>query len=370
MILNIPDCYFEFKNKLYAVKLIRYFQQKIEKDHQEYVNLVEKYFKNNFFKKTYHRLGRRKAEKEKYMYSNKRPYQTNHIPHKLNYKYISKNKESNTLQKFIYKKLPVNNITENNVDMLSNLNNEEFVLKNVSFSAPDSKINFDKIPSALEEKIQKLDQQPPEFFVPAIEEMDDIKFICNYLYHGIRFQNHLEKLESIFLNKAILAGNYQNEYYCSYSDNCNEGEYISLTCVEYEYDLVYETFIMPNISLVISPKCNAIKTIYLNYEEWEEIKHLETKNRYSYAKNEYQVKQMIPLNMVKAIGLPARCLKLTNQEYLIEIYQNDIIELMNKYAIELPIVDTSNYNKILYSSKMNIIEPTLKKKKLVINDEH
>ena len=48
------------------------------------------------------------------------------------------------------------------------------------------------------------------------------------------------------------------------------------------YDLIYRTFIMPNISLVISSECKAIKTIYLSYEEWEKIKTIETKKRYSY----------------------------------------------------------------------------------------
>jgi len=60
--IDIPDCYFEFENKFYAVEVTRYFQQNSEKEHQEYVNLVEKYFENNFFKEAYHRLGRRKAE--------------------------------------------------------------------------------------------------------------------------------------------------------------------------------------------------------------------------------------------------------------------------------------------------------------------
>ena len=61
--IDIPDCYFEFKAKHYAVEVTRYFQQKSEKEYQEYVNIVEKYLENNFFKEAYHRLGRKKAEK-------------------------------------------------------------------------------------------------------------------------------------------------------------------------------------------------------------------------------------------------------------------------------------------------------------------
>ena len=39
-----------------------------------------------------------------------------------------------------------------------------------------------------------------------------------FLYHGIRFQKYLEKLESIFKYGKILAGKYLPNYY-NYSDN-------------------------------------------------------------------------------------------------------------------------------------------------------
>lgn len=200
-----------------------------------------------------------------------------------------------------------------------------------------------------ETKFEKLESQSPKMFT---EVNSNNNTFFNYLYHGIRFQNHLEKLESIFYDRAILAGNYQRNYY-SYSDNCNEGEYISLISAIDGYNLIYKTFIMENISLVISTECNAIKTIYLPYDEWELISKRKTKNRYSYAYGEYQVKQIIPIEMVKAIGLPAKYLKLIKKEHLIEIYQNDILHLMNKYSIYLPIVDTSDYNKILVVPEEN-----------------
>lgn len=199
----------------------------------------------------------------------------------------------------------------------------------------------------------ELDKQNSQTFLdinPDAIDRENLRFIYNFLYHGIRFQNHLEKLESIFKDKAILAGNYQKNYF-SYSDNCNEGEYISLLATDGYYDLEYETFIMPNITLVISPDCNAIKTLYLPYHEWEQVKGKNTKNRYSYAHNEYQVKQSISLSMIKAIGIPARYLRTINKEEQIDIYLKDILELMNKYNITLPIVDNSAYNIPIYSSQ-------------------
>ena len=118
-----------------------------------------------------------------------------------------------------------------------------------------------------------------------------LRYIYDFLYHGIRSQKNLEILESIFKDKAIIAGNYQeNNYYSNYSDNCNEGEYVSLLSIDSDYNLEYETFVKPNITLIVSKDCNAIKTIYVPYHKWQEIKRKNTKHRYNYANNEYQVK--------------------------------------------------------------------------------
>lgn len=135
------------------------------------------------------------------------------------------------------------------------------------------------------------------------------------------------------------------------------------------HNLEYKTFIMPNISLVISPKCNAIKTIYVPYEEWVEIKKLNPKNRYSYAHDEYQVKEKITLDMIKAIGLPKKYLTIKHQEHLIASYINDILELMSKYNIELPIVDTSNHNRSIVNNE-TILQNSHKKRVLsLINNK-
>lgn len=175
-----------------------------------------------------------------------------------------------------------------------------------------------------------------------------LRYIHDFLYHGIRHQKHLEILESIFKDRAIIAGNYQkNNNYSNYCDNCNEGEYVSLVARNKDYDLEYTTFVKPYITLIISPDCGAIKTIYLPYEEWAEVVGKNTSNRYSYAHNEYHVKQMIPLSYVKAIGVPVRYLRDIFTQEEIERYLTDILELMNKYNINLPIVDTSAYNMSL-----------------------
>jgi len=269
------------------------------------------------------------------MYINKRVYQPNHIPIKLNYNTLNKKVLREKKERII-----LLNKEKTNTEIYNKLLENDIILFEKSKFELTPKESFEK-------KFKRLEEQPQEFF----ESMNDdynIRDVDNFLYHGIRFQNYLEKLESIFKDKAILAGNYQENYY-PYSDNCNNGEYISLTTID--SGIVYETFVIENISLVISPKCNAIKTIYLPSEECEKTKKLPTKNRYSYINYEYQVKQIIHMDMIKAIGVPIEFLRTTNHEYLIDMYINDILELMDKYNIQLPIVDTSNYNNILFLPK-------------------
>lgn len=182
---------------------------------------------------------------------------------------------------------------------------------------------------------------------------DELGYTGNFLYHGIRFQKKLEKLESILRDKKIKAGNYLENYY-SYDDNCNDGEYVSL--IEYPIDanLEYDTFIKENISLVISPKCKAYKTIYLPYDLWRKIKDIPNlKNRYSYARYEYQVKECVPLDYVRAIGLPYRYLVIHHKKDTADFYKEEIIALMEKYDIHMPIVDTSFFNDIIYEEEKN-----------------
>lgn len=182
---------------------------------------------------------------------------------------------------------------------------------------------------------------------------DELCYTGNFLYHGIRFQKKLEKLESILRDKKIKAGNYLENYY-SYDDNCNDGEYISLIEYPRESSLEYNTFIKENISLVISPKCKAYKTIYLPYDLWRKIKdNPNLKNRYSYARYEYQVKECVPIDYVKAIGLPYRYLVTLGKKDIADFYKKEIIILMEKYDIHIPIVDTSFFNDIIYEEEKN-----------------
>ena len=275
------------------------------------------------------------------MYKNKRPYKQNYIPNSQ--KKLSK--VTPTIPKYLYPDKEVVKDLEETIDI-------KFLLEKLKTRQ-----------EIFDEKLKQYESTQLQYFIPETNDLDNLLYVRNFLYHGIRFRNDIEKLENIFKTRTILAGNYHDKYY-SYDDNCNEGEYISLTSFETKDYSTYQIFIMLNISLIISPECNAIKTIYLEYEDWEKLKGIETKNRYSYATNEYQVKHQIPLELVKAIGLPAKQLKAIKREYQITEYLNQIIYLMEKYDIYLPIVDTSNYNQILYLPAKNNSKPKQKKLKL------
>lgn len=165
-----------------------------------------------------------------------------------------------------------------------------------------------------------------------------------YLYHGIRFQKYLENLESIFKAKKILASKHLSNS-IPYSDNCNKGEYVSLT--SYSNNPGFKIFIVENISLLVSPECQAYLTKYVDYETWEQIKNKETKNLYSYMKQEFMCKDFVSLDYVKAVGVPYKYYVVNKGIEYAENVLNDVKSLIDKYEINIGIVDTSDFNRVL-----------------------
>ena len=174
-----------------------------------------------------------------------------------------------------------------------------------------------------------------------------------YLYHGIRFQNYLEKLESIFKDKKILAGKYLPDVF-SYSENCNKGEYVSL--LSYHNKQAFDVFIKENISLLVSPKCEAYLSKYVDYNTWVEIQNNETKNLYSYMEQEYMCKDFVSLDLVRAIGVPYNYYTLTKGIEYADTILEDVKNLIDKYNLNIGIVDTSSCNKILIEPEKNKVK--------------
>lgn len=233
---------------------------------------------------------------------------------------------------------------------------KELYSKNSHIETFNKDLNNFIAPIPSYDKYLEYDQSEPYKFIEKYSCLERVPNLCNtvcFLYHGIRFQYHLEKLESIFEKKAILASKHLNNCFI-YEDNCNDGEYVSLLEIDpWEYSSMYEAFIRPNVTLVVSPFCEAYNTIYVPFNEWEEIKKSNRtfRNRFSYAKNEYQVKDRIPLDQVVAIGIPYCYLGCQNKLDYANKLLEDVIELMHKYNLALPVVDTSASNEMLYNPK-------------------
>ena len=231
-------------------------------------------------------------------------------------------------------------------------------MKNINSLFQTKKINSYDI-QRLETESQTTTNQDNEY-----DLSEEIPFICtyDYLYHGIRFQKYLEKLESIFKDGKILAGNFIPNYY-PYSDNCNKGEYVSLLKNLRDNIIEYDTFIESNISLLITPAVNAIVTKYIPYEEWNKIQKekIPLKNLYSYLRGECLVKDYVSIDYVKAIGVPYQKLLFQNKKDYADKLIIDIQTLMEKYKIYLPIVDISRYNRIL----VNINKDKKRKKHMI-----
>jgi len=163
----------------------------------------------------------------------------------------------------------------------------------------------------------------------------DLRYVDDFLYHGIRNPNSLKKLESIFKDRCIKCGK-NIDGYMNYSDNCNRGEFVSL--LRYSEDIGFEVFIKENISLIIRDDIEYKETTYLPFHEWENKKD---SGFYSYLNGEL-LSDDIPFSMVVGIGLPYSNLKGMNID--VDRLYSDINSLMAKYEISLPIVDTSRYN--------------------------
>ena len=171
-----------------------------------------------------------------------------------------------------------------------------------------------------------------------------------FLYHGIRFDDNMKKFENILKEKKILAGKYIKGYY-NYSDNANKGEYVSLTGYNTERISGFDVFIKTNISFLVSIHCNAFLTKCVDFNTWEKIKDENLRNLYSYMESEFWVKDFVPFEYIKAIGVPYKYLVLKNgKEYADEVLSK-IDKLMKEHEVNLDVVDTNSYNKILISKK-------------------
>ena len=188
--------------------------------------------------------------------------------------------------------------------------------------------------------------------------MEDSKGSYNpylFLYHGVRFDERLIKVENIFKSRNILAGKYTNNYY-GYDDNANKGEYVSLTKYDTDYNSGFVVFVQENIAFLVSPECDAILTKYVDYHTWDKIKNEKLKNIYSYMKGEFMVKDKIPFEHVKAIGFPYKYLCWSKDEKVANEMLKRLRKIMKIHKIDFDIVDHSDFNKVFVNGEKKSVK--------------
>lgn len=249
--------------------------------------------------------------------------------------------EKTDLNDYLEEKIDINKLNENDKKII--LESDKYYIK----------LLFEQ----LEQKEMYLFSKRP--YKDINNNDKNIELYENFLYHGIKkgniyLPNPLDRLKSIFDDKMILANKYQKRP-VEGGNICNGESYISLTSIRKNingaHNYTYNIFIKQNISLVIRPEVDAIKTIWTSEDIVEYAKTIENeklvKNRYSTLSYEYQVKDKIPISMVIALGFPYKFYSCYNTTESVNKLLDELLNLMIKYQINLPIVDTSNYNKIL-----------------------
>lgn len=242
---------------------------------------------------------------------------------------------------------------------------------------------YDYIPSRrLADKIAEYEEQEQISFadmyaLSAAYFNRDITKGCNYyvyLFHGIKNQP-ITRIESIFQDKAILCGKKIKTSITSYDgtiknlekcwdsdENCNMGEYISVTSFADYEDLLkspynsYASFIQKNIFFIIKGTVPAIETCYLSFEDYNTLIQSGYKYSkfYSYASEEYFVKDSISLDDIVAIGIDSN-------HFLIELKEtiSQIKRLMEEYKIDIPFIDIAT-GEVLYQLEKEISAHSLR----------
>ena len=191
---------------------------------------------------------------------------------------------------------------------------------------------------------------------------DVIERRCICLYHGIRF-DAINRLESIFQTGYILPSNKVKRDFVSYDgtvkylyisndsdENCNMGTYVSV--MPYEDDLEFKLFVRETLFFAIKGTIKAFETTHVSYDEYYDKKNKdECDDYYSYAFNEYFVENDISLDDVIYIGIDSSYFN-GNYDKIVE----DVINLINVYEIDIPLVDERTNSEIYRLNSKQIIK--------------
>lgn len=176
-----------------------------------------------------------------------------------------------------------------------------------------------------------------------------------HLHHSIGFFNDIEVLERFLKSGMIVPGKYISEFNTNIM-NSNEGTHISLLKFHGVDEIEYKAFICERLTLLINPMCDPKEAKYVSEDMWEYIttNHPDHKNRYSWAKNEYQIEQ-IPTKYIDAVGVPYEYITHYEGKDVAEEKLNKVFELIKKYKLNIPVYDNSSSGlNILQSKEANM----------------
>ncbi len=197
------------------------------------------------------------------------------------------------------------------------------------------------------QKMRRLESIEQQYYSDKVSEDDN-----SYLCHGLRIWQ-LEKLESIFQKKLLLAARYVPKTFDSIDgkthpllvdaedeDNTNKGGYVSFVPSKGKINTLNQ-FVFRNLFLAFNKNIPARETFYVYYEEHKALRRLgiNTRNLYSYVEDEYLVESGVSLNDLAFIGIDSN--RYNNHENDLFELIKAVIDLMKAYEIGVPFIDIS-----------------------------
>lgn len=191
---------------------------------------------------------------------------------------------------------------------------------------------------------------------------DKLENFWEYYYHGLRLGS-LDKLKSILKYGGIYSINKNpSPYLWTEEIGFNGLDYISLFQIEtsvvhtrYQpYTVYYYDFIIKNISLVVKGDIEVYETFkpekgsfkFESDAAWYQYYNTSTERRYSDLPGEVQVKDQILLKDIVALGFPLKAI-LNDDSFVSLDSLKEIKKILKEYNVNWPIVDTSNFNKLV-----------------------
>ena len=179
-----------------------------------------------------------------------------------------------------------------------------------------------------------------------MSEIKNIKINKDWLYHAV----NSKVIDKIVLSGGIKSKKKIKEYGGKVrkgNNLCNGNHYISLSKKSDDKGTSYKTYSEGSFALIVDD-VDAVKAEQKEFDIlWEKISKLPLKKRYSFWKDEYQVKDEIPLDKVVGIKIPSKDYSFwpkTEEEKKQEIER--FIKKVEALDVDIPYIDVDEEKQI------------------------